>query len=208
MSKLPPPHMDQLNSAWARQLAQLAREQLGLDVFVETGTMHGANAANAAASWPRVYSIDLNYQYTHRAQQRWGRENLFFLHGNSPQVLRDVVLPEIQRPALFYLDAHCSSPPGPPESHECPLLEELAVLRQHPYWEEHVILIDDARLLVAPPPRPHRAEQWPDLVRVLTAMEAQREIFYVAIMHDILVRCPARIGETFRQYWLNHYPIA
>lgn len=202
MANFPSPDQALSNSNMSLELGRLARDHFGMQTFVETGTLHGWNARRAADMFQRVYSIDLVYKYTAKAQQEYGRPNLIFLCGSSPDVLKDHVLPEIQGPAIFWLDAHCSDPAHLPDGqHECPLLEEIKVVTRHN--PRHIILIDDMRLITAPPPKPHRWEHWPDLVQVITALEGFDPAFRIAIMHDIMLRMPADCWPVFRDFWHN-----
>jgi hypothetical protein len=72
-----------------------------------------------------------------------------------------LILDHVQEPALIWLDAHWSRDLGygRPEFGECPVLAEIEAITCHGL--DHVVLIDDARYFVNPPPKPHKPDQWP-----------------------------------------------
>ena len=116
------------------------------DIFVETGTLVGNGLWCALeAGFDRCYSIEI---HEHQYQAACGRfhqeildDRVRLILGDSGERLPDVVH-EIDRPALFWLDAHMSQNYGPQLSKACPALEELAAIDRSPV-RDHVILIDD-----------------------------------------------------------------
>jgi hypothetical protein len=166
------------------------RAQLGLREFVETGTFRGGTAAWAAGHFERVTTIELSPVYHAAAVVRFRAEpRIRALQGASPAVLRKHV-PGLAGPALFWLDAHWSGLDTAGMEAECPLLEEMAVINDSPL--PHVILVDDARLFCAPPPRPHRAEHWPDLLTVVNRL-ANGGRRHVALFEDIVIAVPTEV---------------
>ena len=60
-----------------------------------------------------------------------------------PKVLKD-----INKPCLFWLDAHYSGGSTAKGQTNTPVIDELECILNHKNGNEHVILIDDARLFV------------------------------------------------------------
>lgn len=78
------------------------------DVAVETGTLFGDSALKLSKYFPRVYTIEINRDLYERASARFKNDDrIRVLFGDSKLVLRELVK-DIQRPCLFYLDAHFS----------------------------------------------------------------------------------------------------
>jgi hypothetical protein len=98
---------------------------------------------------------------------------------------------------MFWLDAHWSGGETYGENDECPLLEELAIINVSPY--EHIILIDDARLFLSPPPAPHRIEQWPDITTVINCLNCVSNR-YIIIIEDVIVAAPSKFKVILAQY--------
>jgi hypothetical protein len=175
------------------------QQRLGLGDFVETGTYRGATAAWAAGHFPRVTTIELSPTYCAAAQAKFrDRPNLRVLGGDSSTVLREIV-PTLAGPALFWLDAHWSGLDTAGQEAECPLLTEIALINTAPVM--HTLLVDDARLFCAPPPRPHRAEQWPDLAATVSLLGAGGAR-HVVLCDDVFVAVPAGERE-FLNAWLQ-----
>lgn len=135
------------------------RRQHGLVYFVETGTAGGATATLMAPLFEKVWTVELLDSSATAAEERLRRfPNVTVRRGGSPEFLR-WVMPLLDKPALIWLDAHWCG--GQRLGPECPLLEELDAIGG--LSGGNVILIDDARLFVKPPPPPHRPEEWPTL---------------------------------------------
>ena len=174
------------------------KQHLGLDDFVETGTYQGRTAAWAAGHFPRVTTIELSPAFHAAAVTRFqAQPQVRPLCGGSTAVLREVV-PPLTRPALFWLDAHWSGLDTAGREAECPVLEEIALLNASPLG--HVILVDDARLFCAPPPRPHRAAHWPGLVAVAEALAAGGRR-HVVLTQDVFVAAPAAAQEFLTNWF-------
>lgn len=169
------------------QFIELLRAEFGLDVFVETGTFLGNTAVWAGRRFKRVYTIEAHKPNYDKAVLEHGQAgNIHFLHGNSADLLPGV-LDEIRADALFWLDAHWMGMGSHGESSECPLLQELQHINHSA--SAHFILIDDARLFLAPPPLPHNAEHWPTIGEVLG--ELQKKQRYTVVFEDVIASVPA-----------------
>jgi hypothetical protein len=175
------------------------QRRLGLGDFIETGTYRGDTAAWAAGHFARVTTIELAPAYHAAAQARFrAQPKVRALGGESSAVLREVV-PALAGPALFWLDAHWSGLDTAGRDAECPLLAEIALINAAPCV--HTVMVDDARLFCSPPPRPHRAEQWPDLTATVAALNSH-DRRYVVLFEDALVAVPSAERE-FLNTWLQ-----
>ena len=178
-------------------LVRALQQRLQLGCFVETGTYRGDTAAWAAGCFPRVVTIELSPAYHAAAQKRFSSQGkVTTLLGDSKSMLASV-LAGLATPALFWLDAHWSGLDTAGMAAECPLLDELQVINTSA--ASHIVLVDDARLFAAPPPRPHRAEQWPDLTAVVNALAAGGRR-YVALSDDVLIAVPAAEREFLSSF--------
>lgn len=191
--------MGNVNFGAPREIIDKMRTVFGITTFVETGTFRGETAAWASERFDRVYTIEGSPDFRHEAQERHrDKTNIEFLLGDSGAVLKELVPRLSDGPALFWLDAHWM-PGSFGEKHECPLLEEIKVIHQS--IGEHFILIDDARLFLAPPPLPHRARDWPDIGAVLAALNPpEREPNYCVIHNDVIISVPETSRDVMRDY--------
>jgi hypothetical protein len=175
------------------------RQRSGLDHFVETGTFRGDTAVWAAAHFRQVTTIEMSAAIHAAARIRFASlTNVRAIEGDSRTVLGEF-LAGISRPAIFWLDAHWSGLDTAGGDAECPVLDELAGINASP--QAHIVLVDDARLFCAPPPRPHRAEQWPDLRGVVDALAAGGRRF-VVLFEDVFVAVPSE-ERRFLATWLQ-----
>lgn len=190
------------------QFIDLLRAEFGLDVFVETGTFQGTTAVWAGRHFERVYTIEAYRPNYDKAVLEHGRAgNIRFLQGNSAELLPGI-LDEIHSNALFWLDAHWMGIGSHGENSECPLLQELHHINQSA--PAHFILIDDARLFLAPPPLPHNADQWPTIGEVLG--ELQKKARYTVILDDVIASVPvvargvvaAWVQQQITRQWREH----
>jgi hypothetical protein len=171
----------------------------GIEQFVETGTFRGNTAAWAAGHFREVTTIEMSAAIHAAFRARFASlANVRALHGDSRALLGDIVA-GLSQPAIFWLDAHWSGLDTAGVEAECPVLEEIA--RIDASSQEHVLLVDDARLFCAPPPRPHRAEQWPDLRTVVDVLAAGGRR-YVALFEDVFVAVPSK-DRQFLSAWLQ-----
>lgn len=108
----------------------------GIRSAVETGTYLGVTAAGLAAIIPSVYTIEIN-----PGRYDDARESLISLPGvkqflgASPDILPGLI-PQIEKPALYYLDAHWDG--------HYPLPEEVAAIAEHD--PQPVIVIHDMQV--------------------------------------------------------------
>jgi hypothetical protein len=116
----------------------------GIRAFVETGT-YGDMILATKDIFGKVYSIELSTELYEEARKKFSRyKHISILQGDSAKVLRQV-LNEIDEPCLFWFDAHYSEGDTARGEKETPILEEMRWVFDHPI-EDHIILIDDARL--------------------------------------------------------------
>lgn len=112
------------------------------DFFVETGSYLGNGIQKALdAGFKKIRSIEADKGHFKLTRNRFqDNPNVKVYQGNSSVDLWDIIK-DIDQPITFWLDAHIY-PPRPDGGKNCPLLEELEQIKQHPI-KTHTILIDD-----------------------------------------------------------------
>lgn len=183
------------------QLALFLKDRFRLETFVETGTYGGGTAAWAAQHFATVYSIELSDKYWREARARYGSiANLNFVFGDSPAQLA-AMMGRLERP-MFWLDAHWCGGETAGEASECPLLAEIAAIGAA-RLPQTIVLIDDARLFLEPPPAPHRWEQWPGIAAVVDALQRCGDL-YIAVREDVIVAVPSEARGDLVAFWRAH----
>lgn len=104
---------------------------------VETGTYLGASTgflADVTGATVHTVEADLDsFRFSQRAFA--GRADVQVAHGDSRSFLRRLAAEQaLERPVLFYLDAHW-------DAADLPLWEEIGIILRH--WSQPVIVIDD-----------------------------------------------------------------
>ncbi len=178
---------------------RLAKE-FGIGTFVETGTHKGNTSAWASAHFSKVVTIEGSEHWYERTKPRLDAlGNVSMILGHSREVLPKVVQ-ELPGPALFWLDAHWSGRQTAGVDEQCPLLDEIAAVNQSAH--DHFILIDDARLFLAPPEPPHDVNQWPDIGATVAALNAGRGK-YVVVFEDAIIAVPVAARAAVQAHCLG-----
>lgn len=182
------------------ELLRTCARETGATRFVETGTFHGDSLAVAVRHFAECWSVELSPALHAAAVDRFAAEPRAHLHqGGSPEFLA-AHRGEFQAgPTVFWLDAHwCAADDTAGEDSQSPLLAELdAMGRLHP---ESVVLIDDARLYLSPPPAPHRLGDWPDFQDLLDRFREIAPEHRVMVLNDVIVLHPARLRDAVHRH--------
>lgn len=114
-------------------------------IFVETGTYMGDTIDSLRNIFDDLYSIELDDSLFRRARNYFkNSDKIKILHGDSAKVL-PVLLKKLNKPILFWLDAHYSGEGTARGENDTPIMKELSSILKH-IQTRPVILIDDARL--------------------------------------------------------------
>ena len=172
---------------------------LPLKVFVETGTYEGASVKEMLPFFNEVHTIELSVPLYAGAVEKF-EENpaVSVYHGRSEKVLADIVPKLRRRAVLYWLDAHWCDEASAGEDRQCPLIEELEAIGS--ISDRSVVLIDDARLFMAPPPKPAVTEGWPQFSEVLERLSALNPNHELLVIDDVLVFFPPAVREPLREY--------
>jgi hypothetical protein len=170
--------------------------------FVETGTYHGGSAVWASKRFQKVRTIEIDEAAYRVAQRRLAdRKNVEQYLGESAQVLGSLV-PRLDGPALFWLDAHWSGGKTGGALHPCPLVDEIAAIDASPL--EHVIVVDDMRLCLNAKPS-SGAGEWPEIGTLAKVLRARHPKAYLAIHNDVAIRLPGSWAEKFEDIMVRLY---
>jgi hypothetical protein len=181
-----------------RDLVLWLRDTFKVDVFVETGTNQAETAVWASANFERVFTIEAYGPLYQRAIETFGdRQNIQFLKGDSRIHIKSL-LTSLTKPAIFWLDAHWCGERTFGKTEECPVVGELELLNQSKVV--HIVLIDDARLFLAPPPPPHEARHWPDIVTICGLLSLRDMKRYVVVHDDVIIGVPDVAKTQFMEF--------
>lgn len=181
-------------------LVAALKKVLPLDVFVETGTFRGDTVELVKDHFREIHTVELSPEYYEAARSRFGaRANIDLVQGDSVAVLAAWASGLHDKSVLYFLDAHwCVADNTAGETSQCPLLNELRSIGQ--LNTESLIVIDDARLFLAPPLAPHEISQWPNFNEVLDVLRAMSSVHRVMVLNDNIVFFPPAASDAVLEY--------
>lgn len=182
------------------QLVKTLKQCLPLTHFVETGTFEGETVEQVKPLFDEVHSIELAEEYYLKSLERFQAFPQIKLHlGRSEEVLRSL-RPQLETASvLYWLDAHwCLASHTAGQTSQCPILQELDAI-QH-LNSDSILLIDDARLFLCPPPKPHEISQWPNFNQIIKKLFSLSDQHEVMVLNDVVLFYPASIQDVVQQF--------
>ncbi len=177
-------------------LVEVLRATLNLSYFVETGSSSGYTAVEASTYFSEVYTCELEWARWRNVVHHSRRHpNIRPCHADSPLFLtaiRDL----LDKPTMFWLDAHWDGGDEAGQDRQCPLLEELVAIGE---IGPHVILIDDARLFKSPRTAPFIPEQWPSETEIRLAA-AKLGVTFFQQLDDQFILCGQDLQRPLRTF--------
>lgn len=185
-------------------LLRLFHTQLSATCFVETGTFRGDTLAFALTLFDRCYSVEKSAAYFERARERFhDQRNLILEQGDSPLFLATHCETLRNEPTIFWLDAHwCHADETAGSDSQSPLLDELSAIGQ--LGPDSAVIIDDARLYLAPPPAPHRVGDWPDVHDVLLRLQRLGAGHRLMVLNDVILCYPEAMRDALYGFAAQH----
>lgn len=182
------------------QLVAAIKRALPLSLFVETGTFHGDSLAIVATQFDECISIEASEALWRESSARFASTpSVRVLHSDSSLALAELRARLSKAPTLFWLDAHwCVAANTAGETSQCPLLAEIDAIGQ--LHEQSVVLIDDARLFLAPPPEPHLVAQWPVFADVVSGLLKLSAVHELMVINDVIAFYPRLARASLEAY--------
>lgn len=182
------------------QLVKHLKEKLNLSTFIETGTFHGNTIDGVLAYFDELITIELSEVLFQSVKERFAKENKVQpLLGNSAEILSKIVPEQQTKSVLYWLDAHwCIADNTAGETSQCPLVDEIRAIKD--LNDQSVILIDDARLFLSPPPKPHEISQWPTFDEIIKALQALNSQHQIMVVNDVIAFYPAHAHSAIASY--------
>ena len=187
--------MGLVNFGIPKKNVEYLRKNMQLNVFVEGGTYKGETAKSMGKVFKKVYTIEKSdVMYDIAKENLKDSSNITMLKGDTREYLQGIL--EDNDNLLFWLDAHWSGGDTYGEEDECPLIEELEIIFKYP-TKNKVILIDDARLFMSPPPLPHKFENWQTLVDIVKVIPSEWDLIEY---EDVIYLFPLTVTDDFKEF--------
>ncbi len=182
--------MGAVNFSLDPKLVNALRQVLDIGTLVETGTFQGATIERFSTEFESIVSIEMSEKLWQSAAEKFkDKRHVNTLLGDSSSVLKDLVPSLRHKGVLYWLDAHwCEAENTAGLMSQCPLLQEISAIES--LNSQSVIVIDDARLFLAPPLAPHEISQWPSLQKILEGLQELSAQHEVMVVNDVMVFYP------------------
>jgi hypothetical protein len=182
------------------KLLEELKNSCDFGIFVETGTFKGDTVDATRSYFNNVRSIEMSRTLYEAARERFIDDDKVDLYlGDSAEILGRMSTELSKESVLYWLDAHwCVADSTSGETSQCPLLMEIQQI--HKLNIDSVILIDDARLFLAPPPAPHDVAQWPTLHQIIESLQSISTQHEIMIVNDIIAFYPNAAKEAVVKY--------
>lgn len=115
-----------------------------IKVFFETGTYLGNTVFGVKDVFEEVYSVELSRDLTELARERFASDVHVHIINEDSSTALETFVKKLQRPTLFWLDAHYSAGVTAKGKVQTPVKDELRAILSHPL-KHHYILIDDVK---------------------------------------------------------------
>lgn len=164
------------------------QKKLGYQYLVETGTYLGDTSEAMAPYFDKIWTTEIDKKLFDDVKIRLAPYMNVRCHYGSSADLLPKIIPEVDKPAIFFLDAHYSGP-GTGESKN-PIEAECKALAQSKI-KDHIIVIDDIsdfskdRTNIA-------------LSEVIRLIEDINPTYTFYFDYDMLFALP---GDTNRSFW-------
>ena len=189
--------MGLINFGVPEEEIEFLKHIMNLDIFVEGGTYKGGTAKSMGEKFRKIFTIEKSDIMFEIAKENLkDTNNITLLKGDTREHLDSIIANNEN--ILFWLDAHWSGGDTYGEEDECPLIEGLDIIFK--YNKNYVILIDDARLFLAPPPYPHNFNNWQSLTDIMKAIPESWELIE---FEDVIYLFPKEINNEFKSFLQN-----
>ena len=192
--------MGAINFSLDTKLVEAIKKNLEPTVFFETGTYKGDTVFQQLNNFKKIVSVELSHNLWEGAFARFQNDHhVEIIHGDSPQVLAKMQHQLAETSVVYWLDAHwCVASGTAGEKSQCPLLEELLAI--HHLNRFSVIIIDDARLFLAPPLAPHEVSEWPQFHNIIKRLYALSDEHELIVINDVILYYPISIKKDIIDY--------
>ena len=188
--------MGQVNFGIPIEAALFIKKIMNLENFIEGGTFKGGTAKKMAGYFRNVITIEASPKLYKAASESLANiNNIIIKEGNTKEILA-ATLNNGWDNALFWLDSHWSGGETYGINDECPLIKEIEIINNSK-MKNMAIMIDDARLFLSPPPKPHNLEKWPSIKEISLIMPQYMDI---VVFNDVIFLLPKDIIINFKKY--------
>ncbi|MBM3711936.1 MAG: glycosyltransferase [Actinobacteria bacterium] len=196
--------MGAINFSIDLKLVKFLNGLLYFDAFVETGTYQGDSVNLVKDIFKKIYSVELSEEFYKQSKKRFEKFNHIDIQFNTSKKFLKNLNPFIKKKSvLFWLDAHwCAVDKSAGEESQCSLIDELIAIKV--LNKKSVIIIDDARLFLSPPPFPHDITHWPNFEDIIKTVKSLSSIHSLMVFNDVIIFFPKSFQKEIFEYVYNN----
>lgn len=164
-------------------LEKLQNDFTKYPILVETGTHQGETTFACEPYFEKIYTIEIDKNTYTNVSSKYTRSKIDFILGDSSDIFR-TLLPQVNAPAIFFLDGHWSGGGTGRGAKDCPLVEEVSLISTL-FQHEAILIIDDYRLFGKSPRLRTSNEDWEDISKqkILDILSMRLENVYMLDSH-------------------------
>lgn len=147
--------------------------------FVETGTAGGGTTKKMSKYFDKIYTVELDPTLFNQGKAFLSNyKNINCIEGDSGIKINEI-LNKLDKPALFWLDAHYSGRGTAKGEIDTPIEKELESILKHKV-NNHVVLIDDVREFDG-------KNDYPDINKIIDKINKETPWYKTSILSDFLL---------------------
>ena len=194
--------MGLINFGIPKDFVLFLKKMYKIENFIETGTYKGETAKWAAQTFNNVVTIENSEEIYDEINETLSTyKNVSHLYGDSSLLLKEQIQ-LCEGPVILWLDAHWCGSNTFGIDDQCPILKELDSLTIYPK-KDLFILIDDARLFLTVPPRPHSSSDYPSLILIMN--ELQKFESHIFVFNDVIYSLPGFTKSEVNNFIQDFY---
>lgn len=150
--------------------------------FIETGTYLGETVNAIRNTFSTIYTMEIDEKLYRRARKKFAGVSKIKIYSGDSGELLPKILKKINKPCLFWLDAHFSAGITSKGEKYTPILEELNCILSH-QERSHVILIDDAEYF-------NGKGDYPTIKSLRDLVKRKRPKMRLEVIHNLILISP------------------
>jgi hypothetical protein len=149
-----------------------------IKTFIETGTYIGDTVEYVKNDFEKIFTIELSDKYADESTERFKNDSKIKVIKGDSKIELTKLLTDINEPCVFWLDGHYSYADTALSNKKTPILEEINPILLKP--ENHIILIDDARLFIG-------RHNYPTIFSFVNFVRRYNKSYKISICKDIII---------------------
>lgn len=182
------------------RLVEAVQSYLPLRVLVKTGAIDRDCLVAFHDHFEVIHAVGSPLRYSQAESYQFPEFSNIHLHeAGSPSVLNQLSQKLRAKGVLYFLGAHRLVEVNVAgRTSQCPILKELEAIGS--LNEETIVLIDDARILLSPPPEIYETAQWPNFHQIVDKLYTIGPAHEIMVVNDAIAFFPSCARSAMESY--------